>query len=234
MKNSLRITKTMALAAAGGFAFFGVLAGVSGQSVHGRAPGAIMIATDTVRPPTVVPEPTGTPVPEPTATPVPAAQPPRAPELQVRLELDGPCTKTGEVVRYRMRVTNQGTSPAYNVQAYSVLGEGLEYVSSASMQDRMQKTDAANTLRYDVGSVAPEQEVVIEVTARITAGPGATLSVLGRVETSTPGDQPTDNLRALGCTINAGETPAADAPALTLLPQTGMDIATRFPQARME
>ncbi len=136
-------------------------------------------ATPAVAPDAGSPAPTQAP---PAATaPVPtAAQPPASvdarPEIKVNLSADKQSVAPGDSIIYTIEVANSGNGPASSVVVTDKLPAGVNANPSRARSDAGAISIQGNTVTAQVGDLAPNTSVKIEIPASVAQDAGSNLS----------------------------------------------------------
>lgn len=181
-------------------------------------PGATATPTSTPEPPPPDrPDPTSTPLPTatPTATPAPA---PPAPDPAITKSVNPPVAQVGDEVVYTIAVTNLGGSPAAGVVVEDTLPSFLTILSATSTRGTV--TVNGQSVRVEIGDLAPGETVEIQIRARVIAPASAPNNVNLAVVSSTTPDSNPDN--------NQASVPL-DATGPISLPNTGDAASAALP-----
>lgn len=142
------------------------------------------------------PRPTATSTPLPTATPTvaPTLTPGPGPDPAVTKSVNPPSAIVGQTVVYTIQVTNLGGAPATGVVVEDTLPSFLSIVDATATRGTV--TTSGQTVRVEIGDLAPGETVEVRISARVTAPSAAPNNVNLAVVTSTSPDTNPDNNRA--------------------------------------
>lgn len=137
-------------------------------------------ATPAVAPDAGSPAPTQAP-PAAATAPVPtAAQPPDGvdarPEIKVNLSADKQSVAPGDSIIYTIEVANSGNGPASSVVITDKLPAGINANPSRARSDAGAISIQGNTVTAQVGDLAPNTSVKIEIPASVAQDAGSNLS----------------------------------------------------------
>jgi uncharacterized repeat protein (TIGR01451 family) len=146
------------------------------------------------------PRPTATATPEPTATltPTPIVTPTVAPALgpdpAVTKSVSPPSAIVGQTVVYTIQVTNLGDVPATGVVVEDTLPSFLSIVDVTATRGTV--TTSGQSVRVEIGDLAPGEVVEVRISARVRAPSAAPNNVNLAVVSSTSPDSNLENNRA--------------------------------------
>ena len=204
--------------------------GIDGRSVV-AAP--LLALTPTPEPPTLTPVtvtpggPTVTPG-GPTVTP-PPAKPPAPPsgtaEVAIVKSVNVAVARIGDEIIYTLVVSNIGTGNAEDVQVTDAVPDFLDVIEATTTRGNVSSN--GRTVIVSIGTIAPGEEVIITIRARVNerAQPpgGRNVAV---VTTSSPGDNPDNNTSGVDIPIPAPPTVQPPSPSPqpqpVRLPRTGV------------
>ncbi len=220
-----------------------LLAPVPSGATPNTIPHLALTGTATPRPPTATPTPgrptltptggpppTATPTGGPSATPTPATGGPTAtPRLpppgdpRVDKSADPSSGFPGDSVTFSIRVRNNSSIPATNVEVNDSIPGAFEITGASTSQGTVEVN--GQHIHAVIGTIEPGGEVTIRVSTRIRADatPGQVDNV-AILSTDTPGDDPSNNTSSVTVTILG-----PPAPPPVKLPPTGG--ATPWPWA---